>query len=935
MMKKVNIALAALSLCMTTATFVQAQLAYIADAPAVVNPGEVFLVPVTLNGTINNLNAIRVDINFNPAHFEITSNTKSTVIQLGGGFFDGGTNNISYINVPTGPSMGPVNSSGLIQLLVGRQGIGGNPNPVPVATGLAFKLQLRCKSSAPVQTLSAIQLSNGEAVQIVGEGQQQIFLQTQGDQTCIGGNCVTQQVNELCIIAPTSVNAGQTFTATVRIDNADRPFSSIAVQIRYNTQYLNALSVTRSDEYISDFEDVPPTINDVLGVVDVLVSGENTGAGNGGVLFTITFQATPAPPSTSVADMFIFTDGLATFGTTPEGQDTDLNNTCGTTFVTINVPTSNCPAGSIAAQGPTTFCQGGSVTLASNITNAVGATFQWWRGSSPITGANGQTLVVNQSGAYYLQVIKEGCQDLVTNTINVTVNPLPEFSAMAEPPTICAGGSTTLMAVGSANFVWTDGVNSAQGPEVDVTLFSTTTFTVTATNANGCQSSRTVMVSVNPNPNVQISGPSTALVGEEITLTASGALTYIWDTGQEGPSISGTSDQPGPITLCVTGTDANGCSDTECFTVTFIQEGDCPTEASIIYNGPTTFCEGGSLLLTANTNDVGVSYQWWVDRGNGLAPIPGATGVTYAATMSGTYYLQVLKPGCEMLVSAGVEINVLSNPNVEIINATPVTCLSTGVILAATGAGPNAVYDWGGGITTADGEFLLDFPSEPGDYQYTVVATDENGCSGVATTGVTVLPDPEVQIVSSDPDNVVCAGESVTLTASGAGAGASYVWTWGQNIVEDNQITDFPSETTTYTVLGQNDIGCINFAEITITVAPNPDVEVLSPEVVCQGDLAGIGAVGADFYIWSTGDEGDFILIAPNQTTTYWVVGFNEFGCSDYEEFTIFVNPAPQITASASATTVFVGQGVTLTASGGIFYEWYPEDLLDNSFGQT
>jgi hypothetical protein len=855
-----NIWLAFFVLC-STGTLTRAQLAFIADAPAVVNPGETFLVPVTLNGTITNLNAIQVDIYFNPDHFEITSNVRTTVIQLGGGFFDGASNTISLRNVPSGPIMSTVNGTGIIELLVGRNGIGGNPNPVPSASGLAFNLQLRCKSSAPVQTLSAIELSNAEAVQIVGEDQELLSLGAQGDETCIGGNCVTLTPNVLCVIAPQNVGPGETFTASVRIDNADRPFSTIAAQILYDTQYLNAISVTRSEEYIIDYEDVNPTINDMMGLVDVLVSGENSGSGNGGVLFTITFQVNPNPPSTTVANIFVNTEGLVTYGTTLTGDDTDLNNTCGVTPVTIVIP--NCPTGNIVAQGPTTFCSGGSVALAGQITHADGATYQWWRtdgGMQPISGATSINYTATTSGTYVLQVLKSGCSELITNAITVVVN---------------------------------------------------------------------------PNPNVTISGPSTAPVGQSVQLTASGAANYSWSTGQSGAVISVSSSVPGPVTYCVTGTNAANCSDDECFTVTYFQQGTCPSQASVTAQGPTEFCQGDDVILVAGTDDGGVSYQWWVDVGSGLTTIPGATEMSYIATMTGTYYVQILKSGCDPVVSSGVSVTVFSNPQIGIINLTPETCLSTGVILQGTGAGPGGVYDWGGGVTTIDDELVLDYPAEPGLYEYTVIGTDANGCSSVASTIVLVYPDPDVEIISSDSDNTICQGESVTLTAFGAEPGASYFWSWGQSTAEGNQITVTPTETTVYFVIGQNEIGCIDFEFVTITVAPNPDVEVFSPGVICAGDIAGVGAIGADFYLWSNGEEGDFTFFYPTETTTYSVIGFNEFGCGTLVEFTIFVNPAPQITASASSTTVYVGQGVTLSASGGIFYEWYPEDLLVGNIGST
>ncbi|MGB4931537.1 MAG: T9SS type A sorting domain-containing protein, partial [Chitinophagales bacterium] len=65
--------------------------------------------------------------------------------------------------------------------------------------------------------------------------------------------------------------------------------------------------------------------------------------------------------------------------------------------------------------------------------------------------------------------------------------------------------------------------------------------------------------------------------------------------------------------------------------------------ASISAGGPTTFCAGGSVILT-EVAVAGCTYQWY----KGASPIAGATSLTYTATTSGNYKCRVTKAatGC-------------------------------------------------------------------------------------------------------------------------------------------------------------------------------------------------------------------------------------------------------------------------------------------------
>jgi hypothetical protein len=141
---------------------------------------------------------------------------------------------------------------------------------------------------------------------------------------------------------------------------------------------------------------------------------------------------------------------------------------------------------------------------------------------------------------------------------------------------------------------------------------------------------------------ISAGGPTTFCQGGNVLLTAiySGA-TVQWK--KNGTNIPGATSP----TYLVTTKGTYTCETTSiCGTATavgiFVNVNKNPP-ATITAGGPTNFCAGGSVILTANTGG-GLSYQWY----KGATPIAGATSLTYTATTSGNYKCRVTKTatGC-------------------------------------------------------------------------------------------------------------------------------------------------------------------------------------------------------------------------------------------------------------------------------------------------
>jgi hypothetical protein len=586
--------------------------------------------------------------------------------------------------------------------------------------------------------------------------------------------------------------------------------------------------------------------------------------------------------TSSPAASYLWNNGAITQSitvTTTGFYSVTVTNASGCTGVSapVQVIVNTPPTATITPIGPTTFCQGGSVQLVAS----AGASYLW------SNGATTQSITVSTTGSYSVQVFAaSGCS---TNSapVNVTVNPLPTATITASgPTTICQGSTVTLTASAGVSYLWSNGATSQS-----ITVGTAGSYTVTVTNANGC--SRTsaptsVLINSLPVPTITASGPLSFCPGGSVTLTASLSASYLWSNGATTRAITVTT--AGSYSVQVT--DDNGCTASAGPVNVTVNPIPTPTISS---SGPTTFCQGGSVVLTASP---AASYLWST----------GATTASITVSAAGSYFVTVTNAqGCS---GASTPISVVVNPNPTptITAGGPTTfCQGGSVVLTAS---PAAGYLWSTGAVSQSITV-----STSGSYSVTV--TNVNGCPGTSApvvVNVNTLPTPTV---TANGPTTFCQGGSVTLMSSAA---ASYLWSTGATT---QSITVSTANTYNVTVTDAN--GCSNTsALVTISVLPNPTPTITAggPTTFCQGGNVVLTASPAVGYLWSTGATTQSITVSASGSYTVTVTDGN--GCSGTSvPTTVTVNPLPTPTVTASGPTTFCqGGSVTLTASAGIAYLW-------------
>ena len=353
-----------------------------------------------------------------------------------------------------------------------------------------------------------------------------------------------------------------------------------------------------------------------------------------------------------------------------------------------------------------------------------------------------------------------GCEN--SDMVDVNVNTLPAVNAGLDQ-SVCDGDMVTLAGSGAVSYVWDNGV-------IDNTAFTpsgTMTYTVTGTDVNGCENSDMVDVNVNTLPTVDAGLDQTICEGDMVTLTGSGADSYVWDNSV----IDNTAFTPsGTMTYTVTGTDANGCENSDMVDV------NVNTLPTVNAGLDQTVCEGDMVTLTGSGAD---SYVWDNSVIDNTA-FEASGSMTY--TVIGTD-----ANGCENSDMVDVNVNML--PTVDA-GTDQTVCEGDMVTLAGSGADS---YVW-------DNSVIDNTAFEAtGSMTYTVIGTDANGCENSDMVDVNVNSLPTATVV----DN----GDK-TLTA---GTATSYVWidcATNLPVPGATSQTFAPTEPGSYAVIVTNSSGC-------------------------------------------------------------------------------------------------------------------------------
>jgi PKD repeat protein len=559
-------------------------------------------------------------------------------------------------------------------------------------------------------------------------------------------------------------------------------------------------------------------------------------------------------------------------------------------------------------------------------------------GTTGIDGANNtRTININRSGTYQV-VMSSALGPNCSTKLSIAIDTVFSNPTNFTPNTGCSSITTQFKDISTpggtiSSWAWdfnNDGVTDKTIKNPSYNFPAAGNYPVTLNiKVGSCTASITKDVSVNiPSlPNVQPAGPY-CLASSPITL-----VTDIPGGTWTGNGITNASVGNFDPSLAKPGDNQ----------IVYTTPASCPGRDTILIhiNAPISISGSNLNLCSGNTGKLGgastagYSYNWTPATGLSSTSVsnPTVTLINNGTSAQSLVYFVTTKvdsTGCYSSDSVKVTVNSKPLVNAGIDQS---ICSGSSVSLAGTVAGSATSYTWSGGagtynpnnttLTSAYTPSAAEIVS--GITSLTLTTNDPAGTCPQVSDQMSIYIN-KTPTVGVGPDQTICAGNTINLTATLGGTATSGSWsgasgTYNPNNTNTNVVytTDPTEESNGYVTMAftSNDPpGACNAAtdQVKIYINPKPLANAGLDKALCNGSavvLTGSVTGNGTTASWS-GGAGTFSPDNKNLTASYTPTAA-ELAAGSFI-LTLSTDPSPPCPSSSDAVKITVNQTATVNA---------------------
>lgn len=603
------------------------------------------------------------------------------------------------------------------------------------------------------------------------------------------------------------------------------------------------------------------------------------------------------------------------------------------------------------------ICQGDSVSFVAS----GGDSYQFFLNGVPQGPVSPDTefttISINDGESVLVEASLLGCNS-TSNLITFQVNPVPNVGILSTDVDniFCEGDEVTYTATGADEYQFFIGGVPHSAPsstnEINSLGFTAGSYELMVVGeSQGCNDDDVINILVNELPNAGIISSdvdNSICSGQNVVFTASGGNTYLFynDNIPQGvPSFNNqytSSDLVQGSEISVLVITSQGCTDStglDPFTV--FQSPSITLSSSVTL---PSICSGDNVEFSAVGAPV---FEYFINGqslGSSSNPIITIDSLENAEPV---FVLGTSAQGCTDTSNA-ISYNVFQSPVVNLINYEDSTlCVDEPSNLQAFGADLYQFYL--NGIPVGSFDSNSNFNQVLNNLDQISVQGSSNGCQSAVSNNLqfVVFEYPILTSSSSDADNIVCAQDTVEITASGgqnfnfllngqliqSGVGNIYE----AYLIQNNDLIEVITLNGTCASDTMAYLFTVNEMDLGLSILPS--------NMICEGESVSLSASGGNEYQFSIngqsigGFENNDVLenVSVNDLDEFGFSAFNT-GTGCYQTYADYIIVNVQETPSISPDgplSICEGDSVLLISNYSYGNQWYLDGSIINGAHDT